>query len=269
MLDTFGMVVTAFSVTDKANQVKFFEETFLVANISSEVVFEILFLTLSSADVDFLSRELRWRTYTTEKALRTTRNIKLVGKKEFVAAALNPEYKTFVIHVASLCSTPLDAKFQISGLIAKEASIKVSAEYLDFADVFSLDLASKLPKHTKINDYAIKLVDDYQQPPYGPIYSLGPVELEILKAYIKTNLAYGFIKPFKSFAGTLIMFDRKLDGSFRLYVDYRDLNNLMIKNWYPLSLIGESLDRLRKAKQFTQLNLTNAYHQMRIRKGDK
>ena len=58
MLDTFGMVVIAFSVTDKANQVKFFEKTFLVANVSLEVVFGMLFFTLSNADVDFLGREL-------------------------------------------------------------------------------------------------------------------------------------------------------------------------------------------------------------------
>ena len=51
-LDTYGMVVAAFSVTDKANQVKFFEKTFLVANVSPEVVFDMLFLTLSGADID-------------------------------------------------------------------------------------------------------------------------------------------------------------------------------------------------------------------------
>ena len=58
MLDTFEMVVTAFSVTNKANRVRFFEETFLVANISLEVVLGMLFLTLSGADVDFSGREL-------------------------------------------------------------------------------------------------------------------------------------------------------------------------------------------------------------------
>ena len=51
-------MVVAFSVTDKANRVRFFEETFLVANVSPEVVLEISFLTLSSADIDFLGREL-------------------------------------------------------------------------------------------------------------------------------------------------------------------------------------------------------------------
>ncbi len=43
----------------------------------------------------------------------------------------------------------------------------------------------------------------------------------------------------------------------------------MIKNWYPLPLIGESLDQLGRAKRFTQLDLTSAYHQIKIREGDE
>ena len=171
MLNSFGIVVVAFSVTDKANRVSFFEKTFLLANVSPEVVLRISFLTLSGADIDFLGRELRWRTYTTEKALPTIRRVELVGKKEFAAVALDPESGTFVVHVASLSSdvslnsSPLELnvhpfrRSQISNLIAEEASTKVPAKYLDFADVFSPDLASELPEHTGINDHAIKLVD--------------------------------------------------------------------------------------------------------------
>ena len=53
------MVVAAFSVVDKANQVEFFEKTYRVANVSPEVVLGMPFLTLSGADVDFLGRKLR------------------------------------------------------------------------------------------------------------------------------------------------------------------------------------------------------------------
>ena len=114
----------------------------------------------------------------------------------------------------------------------------------------------------------MELVDS-QQPPYGPIYSLRPVELETLKAYIEINLANRFIRPSKSPAGAPILFDQKSNGSFQLCVDYQDLNNLTIKNRYLLLLIGKLVDRLKRATQFTQLDLTSAYHQMRIREGDK
>ena len=70
MLNTFRMVVVAFSMTNKANQVKFFEETFLVANSSLEIVLEMSFLTLSGADVNFSGRELRWKAYTPRRPSR-------------------------------------------------------------------------------------------------------------------------------------------------------------------------------------------------------
>ena len=141
-------------------------------------------------------------------------------------------------------------------------------EYFDYSNVFLAENATELPENTGINEHAIKL-EEGKQPPFGPIYSLGPVELETLKTYIETNLANGFIQSSKSPAGAPILFNRKPDGSLCLCVDYWGLNNITIKNQYPLPLIGESLDRLGRAKQFTQLDLTNAYHRMRIREGDE
>ena len=142
-------------------------------------------------------------------------------------------------------------------MIAKKTPTKVFAKYSDFADVFSSDLASKLSKHIGINNYAIELIDS-QQPPYEPIYNLEPVELKILKAYIETNLTNRFIRSSKSPADAPIFFDRKSDGFFWLCVNYQGLNNLMIKNRYSLPLIRELLDRLGRARQFTQLDLTSA-----------
>ena len=95
------------------------------------------------------------------------------------------------------------------------------------------------------------------------------MELETLKAYIKNNLANGFIQPSKSPTRAPILFNKKPDGSLRLCVDYKGFNNLTIKNRYPLPLVEESLDQLGRARRFTQLDLTNAYHQMKIREGDK
>ena len=159
------MVVAAFLLMDKANQVRFFEATFLVANVSLEIVLGMLFLNLSGADVNFLDQEPKWRIYTTKEALSTTRRIGLLEKKEFVATALDLEYETLIIHIMSLSSTSLDADIhlfyrpKISGLIVEDALTKVSNQYVNFVDVFSPDLVFKLPKHTRINDYAIKLVD--------------------------------------------------------------------------------------------------------------
>ena len=57
-LDTFGMVIAGFSLQDKLGKVRFFQETFLVADTRMEVVLGMPFLTLSNADIRFAEREL-------------------------------------------------------------------------------------------------------------------------------------------------------------------------------------------------------------------
>ena len=182
---------------------------------------------------------------------------------------MDENVEAFVVHVSSLESRMTihpARKAQLASLLTEEVTVPV--EYSDFADVFLEKSANVLPERTGANEHAIKL-EEGKEPPYEPIYNLKRVELETLKTYIETNLANGFIQASKSPAGAPILFVRKPDGSLRLCVDYRGLNNLTIKNRYPLPLIGESLDRLGQAKRFTQLDLTNAYHQMRIKEGDE
>ena len=117
------------------------------------------------------------------------------------------------------------------------------SKYANFTDVFSQKLAVELLEYTKINDHATKLVDNWQ-PLYALIYSLEPMELETLKVYIKNNLFNDFIRPSKSLARATMLFDKKSDDSLRLYVNYQDPNNLIIKNKYLLSLVGESLNQV-------------------------
>ncbi len=87
----------------------------------------------------------------------------------------------------------------------------------------------KLAKNIGMNEHVIKLIKG-KQSPYRPIYTLSPIELETLKAYIKTHLNTGFIRPFKSPVSAPILFDKKPDGSLYLCIDYQGLNNLTIKN---------------------------------------
>ena len=150
--------------------------------------------------------------------------------------------------------------------MAKKVNMPI--KYSDFADVFLKKSAKVPPKRTRVHEHAIKL-EEGKQPPYGPIYSLRPVELETFKTYIETNLANGFIRASKSPAGALILFVRKPDGSIRLYGNYQGLNNLTIKNWYPLLLIGKFLNWLGQAKQFIQINLMSSYHRIRLKEGDE
>lgn len=94
-----------------------------------------------------------------------------------------------------------------------------------------------------MNEYTIKLIDG-KQSFYRSIYTLSPIELKTLKTYIKTYLKTHFIQLSKFPANASILFDKKLDKSFCLCVNYWDLNNLTIKNQYSLSLINKVLDLL-------------------------
>ena len=131
-----------------------------------------------------------------------------------------------------------------------------------------MENAAELPENTGLNEHAIKL-EEGKQPSFGPIYSLGLVELETLKTYIKINLANGFIRPSKSLARAPILFNRKPHRSLHFCIDYQDLNHITIKNRYLLSLIGKLLDWLGRARRFTQMDLTNAYYRIRICEGNE
>ena len=88
-------------------------------------------------------------------------------KKKFIVVALDSKYKTFIVHIAAI-GVELDNEIYISKKVQKdylkvdEASTKVFSNYTDFADVFSPKLAAKHPKHTRISNHSIKLVDNWQ-----------------------------------------------------------------------------------------------------------
>ena len=187
------MVLASFQVEDKFGRARFFQKTFLLANISAEIVLGMPFLTLSNADVQFVEKKLTWRSYTTAEALLTSKRVELINRKEFAKAALDEKSKTFVVYVVSLNLAPgihPDRAAQIAFLLTEE--VKIPDKYSDFTDVFSEEKALVLPEHTELNEHAIDL-EDGKQPPYRPIYSVGPVELETLKTYIETHLKTGFI----------------------------------------------------------------------------
>ena len=79
-------------------------------------------------------------------------------------------------------------------------------EYFNYNDIFLVKHAVKSLEHHGVNDHIIKLEED-KQLLFGPIYSLGLVELETLKTYIKTNLVNSFIRFFKPLVGATILFD--------------------------------------------------------------
>ena len=180
--------------------------------------------------------------------------MELIDKYEFAKTALDKNSEIFVVHVVAFKNLELvihpSRAFLLTALQQDKAPTEIPPKYADYVDVYSSDLVMELPENTGMNEHAIELVEG-KQPPYRPIYSLSSVKLETLKTYIKTHLKTGFIRPSKSPTGASILFDKKLNGSLCLCVNYQGLNNLTIKNHYLFPLIGKSLDYLGRAKWFT------------------
>ncbi|KAI3358945.1 hypothetical protein L3Q82_014740 [Scortum barcoo] len=144
----------------------------------------------------------------------------------------------------------------------------VPTEYLDFREVFNKAKATSLPPH-RPSDCAIDLQPGTTTPPRGRLYSLSAPEREAMEAYINDSLAAGIIRPSSSPAGAGFFFVEKKDKTLRPCIDYRGMNDITIKNRYPLPLISSAFELLDGATIFTKLDLRNAYHLVRIRDGDE
>jgi len=133
--------------------------------------------------------------------------------------------------------------------------------------VFNEKNCNVLPPH-RVYDCEINLKDNSILF-YGPLYPLTELEREELKKQLKELLDKGFIRKSNSPAGAPVLFVKKKDCTLRLVIDYRKLNEMTIRNSYPLPLISELLDRVKGAKIFTKLDLKSAYNLVRIKEGDE
>lgn len=145
---------------------------------------------------------------------------------------------------------------------------RLPVNYGEFLDVFSGVRADILPAHRKF-DCEIVLKESNAVPPFRPIYSLPEADRLELRKYITDMLQKGFIRESKSPAGAGVFFVPKKDTSKRLCVDYLLLNELTVRNSFPLPLVSDLIDRLRYAKVFTKIDLRGAYNLVRIKPSDE
>ena len=108
--------------------------------------------------------------------------------------------------------------------------------------MFSLRLANKLPPYRPY-DYEIKLKDG-TEPRFGPLYTMSRDELRALRDWLEEQLKKGFIRPSSSPVASPVLFVKKPGGGLRLCIDFRAINNLTVKDRYPLPLTIETLNNL-------------------------
>ncbi|GJR22870.1 putative reverse transcriptase domain-containing protein [Tanacetum coccineum] len=99
-------------------------------------------------------------------------------------------------------------------------------------------------------------------------YRLAPSEMQELSNQLQELTDRGFIRPSTSPWGAPVLFVKKKDGSFRMCIDYRELNKLTIKNRYPLPRIDDLFDQLQGSSVYSKIDLRSGYHQLRVRERD-
>ncbi|KAI3358206.1 hypothetical protein L3Q82_003207 [Scortum barcoo] len=140
----------------------------------------------------------------------------------------------------------------------------VPSVYHDLAPVFSKAKATSLPPHRPY-DCPIDLLPGASLPT-SRLYNLSRPEREAMEKYISESLAAaGLIRPSSSPLGAGFFFVEKKDKTLRLCIDFRGLNDITIKNKYPLPLIDPAFEPFHQATIFSKLDLRNAYHLVRIR----
>ncbi|KAJ9548358.1 hypothetical protein OSB04_020901 [Centaurea solstitialis] len=135
----------------------------------------------------------------------------------------------------------------------------------EYPDVFPDDLPG-LPPDRQV-EFRIDLV-----PGASPIaktpYRLAPAEMKEMMSQLQELLDKGFIRPSASPWGAPVLFVKKKDGSFRMCIDYRELNKVTIKNKYPLPRIDDLFDQLQGASYFSKIDLRSGYHQLKVSEED-
>ncbi|SJL02912.1 uncharacterized protein ARMOST_06253 [Armillaria ostoyae] len=144
----------------------------------------------------------------------------------------------------------------------------VPSDYRSFCDLFSKENFDELPER-KPWDHAIELVPNAKSTLDCKVYPLNRDEQEQLDKFLDENLESGQIKESKSPFTSPFFFVKKKDSSLRPVQDYRKLNEMTIKNRYPLPLISELIDKLQGAKYFMKLNVCWGYNNVRIKEGDE
>jgi len=139
--------------------------------------------------------------------------------------------------------------------------------YLEFSDVFSEEEAKILPPHSSF-DCAIDLKPNAKLY-YSAIYPLTIPEEIALEKIIKNYLKYDFIVRSKSEAGHPILFAPKDNGELRMCIDLRKLNEITIRDSYPMPLTTVIFNKAPSHKYYSKLDLRSAYFQIRIRSGDE
>jgi transposase InsO family protein len=139
----------------------------------------------------------------------------------------------------------------------------------DFQDVFEPREPKQLPPRRQGIDHKIELTKSFEEVAPAKLRPMSREELLILRKTLTELLGKGFIKASASPLAAPVLFAKKPNGGVRFCIDYRALNQIVKRNRFPIPLIQETLREVSGAKVLTKLDISKAFHQIRIAEGDE
>jgi len=118
-------------------------------------------------------------------------------------------------------------------------------------------------------EHAIKLLPGTVPPPARPLRHQSEKDAAVMDEYVRNGLKAGILQPSVSPYGSMALIVKKKDGTPRVVIDYRALNDITVKNKYPLPLMDDLFDRTAGACFFTSIDLRNGFHQIAIPPEDR
>ncbi|GJX28472.1 putative nucleotidyltransferase, ribonuclease H [Tanacetum coccineum] len=164
-------------------------------------------------------------------------------------------------YIDKACQVFLVQMIKKEEIVASGKRIEDVPVVRDFPEVFPEELPGLPP--TRQVEFHIRLIPGAAPVARAP-YRLAHAEMKELAEQLKELSDKGFIRLSSSPWGAPILFVKKKDGSFQMYIDYRELNKLTVKNRYPLPRIDDLFDQLQGSSIYSKIDLRSGYHQLKI-----
>ncbi|GJR81285.1 putative reverse transcriptase domain-containing protein [Tanacetum coccineum] len=156
----------------------------------------------------------------------------------------------------------------LAHITTKKTEYKSEEKRLEYVPIV-LDFPEDLPgiQPTRQVEFQIDLIPSVAPVTWSP-YRLALSEMKELSDQLHELSEKGFIRPSSSPWGALVLFVKKKDGSFRMCIDYQELNKLKVKNRYPLIRIDNLFDQLQGSSVYSKIDLRSGYQRLRVHKED-
>jgi phosphoglycolate phosphatase-like HAD superfamily hydrolase len=223
-------------------------------------------LTRHNPDIDWITRKLQFTRCPKDCEKEFQEPIRDNERMYYIDTEAWLQQRAEHIRLTTNISTDLAARAEAKKK-HKDWEEVIPPFYHQFEKVFTREEFDELPPKRPW-DHAIELIPG-AKPADCKIYPLSLSEQKELETFLDEHLATGRIRVSKSPMASPFFFVKKKDGRLRPVQDYRKLNDITIKNRYPLPLIAEVLDELKDARIFTKIDIRWGYNNVRIKEGDE